>query len=268
MLIIGEKINSTRKSIDRAVRARDLDVIREEVEKQVSAGAQTLDVNCGTMDAGEEPAAMEWLVKAVQDIADIPLCIDSPNCEALAAGLDAHRGKAMINSISGEAERFSRVLPLVKKHEASVVALCMDDRGIPAGMDQALKVGEKLVGDLLDSGVPVTDIYFDPLVRSVATNPETVVETLRLMEEMSSRFSGLHFVSGLSNVSFGLPERRHLNRAYVVLSMASGLDAVIVDPLDSTLMALVYATEALLKKDRFCMQYIRCYKEGRLTARH
>ncbi|HHW44718.1 methyltetrahydrofolate cobalamin methyltransferase [Desulfofundulus thermobenzoicus] len=266
MLIIGERINSTRKSMDRAVRAKDVASIREEVLNQVNAGAHMLDVNCGTLDAREEPATMEWLVKTVQEIADVPLCIDSPNYKALAAGLSVHRGKAMINSISGETERYKKVLPLVKEYGASVVALCMDEKGIPANKDRALEVGVKLVNDLLDAGIPVDDIYFDPLVRSVATNPETVVETLRLMEEMSSRFRGLHFVSGLSNVSFGLPERRHLNRAYVVLSMASGLDAVIADPLDSTLMALVYATEALLNKDRFCMQYIRCYQQGKLKV--
>ena len=266
MLIIGEKINSTRKSIDRAVRARDVELLREEVLGQVNAGAGMLDVNCGTLEAREEPETMKWLVKTVQDIAGIPLCIDSPNSEALAAGLSVHQGKAMINSISGETERFQKVLPLVKEYKASVVALCMDNRGIPANKEQSLQVGIKLVSDLLYAGIPVEDIYFDPLVRSVATNPEAVVETLKLMEEMSGRFNGLHFVSGLSNVSFGLPERRHLNRAYVVLSMASGLDAVIVDPLDSTLMALVYATEALLNKDRFCLRYIRSHHQGKLKV--
>lgn len=266
MLIIGEKINSTRKSIDQAVRSKDVELLRAEVTKQVDAGAGMLDVNCGTLDAGEEPETMKWLVKTVQEIADVPLCIDSPNAEALAAGLSVHRGKAMINSISGETDRFKKVLPLVKEYRASVVALCMDDRGIPASKEQSLQVGTKLVSDLLDAGIPVDDIYLDPLVRSVATNPETVVETLQLMKEMAERFNGLHFVSGLSNVSFGLPERRHLNRAYVVLSMANGLDAVIVDPLDSTLMALVYATEALLNKDRFCMQYIKCHHQGKLKV--
>ncbi|SHF30434.1 5-methyltetrahydrofolate--homocysteine methyltransferase [Desulfofundulus australicus DSM 11792] len=266
MLIIGERINSTRKSIDRAVRTRDVEFIRQEATNQVNAGAHMLDVNCGTLEAQEEPAAMEWLVQTVQAAVDVPLCIDSPNYKALAAGLAVHRGKAMINSISGETERYKNVLPLVKEYGAAVVALCTDDRGIPASLDQALEVGLKLVGNLLEAGVPVDDIFFDPLVRSVATNPETVLVTLRLMEEMSARFPGLHFVSGLSNVSFGLPERRHLNRAYAVMSMASGLDAVIADPLDRTLMALIYATEALLNKDRFCMQYIRCYQEGKLKG--
>jgi 5-methyltetrahydrofolate--homocysteine methyltransferase len=266
MLIIGERINSTRKSVDAAVRSKDADFIRKEALRQVEAGAQMLDVNCGTLDAREEPAAMEWLVRTVQEAVDVPLCIDSPNPAALAAGLAAHRGKAMVNSVSGESERYKKVLPLVKEYGASVVALCLDDGGIPADQNRAREVGEKLVGSLLDAGIPAGDIYFDPLVRSVATNPEAVTVTLRLMEEMSSRFGGLHFVSGLSNVSFGLPERRHLNRAYAVLGMASGLDAVIADPLDGTLLALIYAAEALLNRDRFCLQYIRHYHQGRLRV--
>ena len=266
MLIIGEKINSTRKSIERAVRERDAGKIQAEARLQIEAGAQVLDVNCGTLDAQDEPEAMRWLVEAVQQGANnIALCIDSPNYKALEAGLAVHQGKAMINSISGETERFNHVLPLVKQYAANVIALGMDDRGIPANSAVAFEVGEKLVNDLVEQGVPLDNIYFDPLVRSVATSPDAVLETLPLLAQMSERFPGLHFVSGLSNVSFGLPERKHLNRAYVVLSIASGLDAVIVDPLDTTMTALIYAAEALLKKDRFCLRYIKAYKQGKLT---
>ena len=157
-------------------------------------------------------------------------------------------------------------MPLLKHYGASVVALGMDDRGIPQNNEQALEVGIKLVNDLLVDGVSIDDIYFDPLVRSVATSPGAVVDTLRLMQELGSRFPGLHFVSGLSNVSFGLPERRHLNRAFVVLSVASGLDAVIMDPLDEVMTALIYAAEALMNKDRFCMKYIEAYHQGKLKA--
>ncbi len=266
MLIIGEKINTTRKSMGRAVEERNVDLICEEAKKQVEAGAHTLDVNCGTLPAETEPDTLAWLVKTIQSAIAIPLCIDSPSPAALAAGLAAHEGKPMINSISGETGRYGQVLPLVKQYKASVVALGMDDRGIPQDRQQALEVGIKLVEQLLADGIPIDDIYFDPLVRSVATNPGTVVDTLSLMQDLSSKFAGLHFVSGLSNVSFGLPERRHLNRAFVVLSIASGLDAVIMDPLDSVMMALIYAAEALTNKDRFCMQYIGAFHQGKLKA--
>ncbi|MEJ2716531.1 MAG: dihydropteroate synthase [Deltaproteobacteria bacterium] len=266
MLVIGERINATRRSIREAIKSRDMDAIVREAKSQIEAGANYLDVNCGTVDAAEEPAVMQWLAQGLQQAASAPLCIDSANPEALSAGLAVCRGPAMINSISAESERFSKVLPLITEYRADVVALCMDDKGIPPDSATAEKVGRDLVRRLLDAGVPADRIYVDPLVRSVATNPETVMGTLDLMQRLAGAFDGIHFVSGLSNVSFGLPERRHLNRAYVVMSVASGLDAVIMDPLDRTLQALIYAAEALANKDRFCMQYIGAYNEGKLSA--
>ncbi len=267
MLIIGEKINSTRKSISSAVEGRKSDVIREEAIRQVRAGAQSLDVNCGTLPAETEPEALAWLVGIVQSAVGLPLCLDSPNPLALAAGLAVHQGKPMVNSISGEKRRYEQVLPLVKQYGASVVALCMDDRGVPQDKNLALEVGLALVKDLLADGVPLEDIYFDPLVRSIATSPGGVLATLDLMKILGSHFAGLHFISGLSNVSYGLPERRQLNRAFVVLSVAGGLDAVIMDPLDRPMVALIYAAEVLLAKDRYCLKYIEAYHRGILSQR-
>lgn len=266
MLIIGEKINTTRKGMEQAVRDRNADAIREEAIRQAQAGAHILDVNCGTLPTEAEPEALSWLVQTVQSAVDLPLCVDSPNPSALAAGLAVHKGKPMINSISGEKPRYAGVLPLVKQYQASVVALGMDDRGIPQNKNRALEVGVALVNNLVADGVPLNTIYFDPLVRSLATSPGAVLDTLDVMKEMSSRFPGLHFVSGLSNVSFGLPERKHLNRAFVVLSVASGLDAVIMDPLDVTMVAQIYAAEALMNKDRFCRKYIEAFRQGKLKV--
>jgi 5-methyltetrahydrofolate--homocysteine methyltransferase len=266
MFIIGEKINATRKSIDAAIKGRDIAHIQEVAKAQEQAGAHSLDVNCGTVQASEEPETMKWLVQIVQEVSDLPLCIDSPNAEALAAGLQVHKGKAWINSMSGEEARYQSVLPLVQQYKAGVVALCNDDRGLPSSREMALEVGDALVTRLVKEGVPLDDIYLDPLVRTLATSPETVVDSLEVMRELSHRFPGLHFVSGLSNVSYGLPERRHLNRAFVVMSIANGLDAVITDPLDAQLVALMYAAEALANKDRFCMNYIGAFNNGKLKV--
>ena len=266
MFIIGEKINTTRKGMEQAVRDRNADAIREEAIRQAQAGAHILDVNCGTLPTEAEPEALSWLVQTVQSAVDLPLCVDSPNPAALAAGLAVHKGKPMINSISGEKARYAGVLPLVKQYQASVVALGMDDRGIPQDKNRAMEVGVALVNNLVADGVPLNTIYFDPLVRSLATSPGAVLDTLDVMKDMTSRFPGLHFVSGLSNVSFGLPERKHLNRAFVVLSVASGLDAVIMDPLDAMMVALIYAAEALMNKDRFCRKYIEAYRQGKLKV--
>ena len=265
MFVIGEKINATRKSIDAAINERNAARIQEVAKAQEQAGAHALDVNCGTVPALEEPETMKWLVKTVQEVSDLPLCIDSANSEALAAGLAEHRGRPLINSISGESARYSSVLPLVKQYGARVIALCNDDRGLPSSREAALEVGDALINRLIKDGIPVDDIYLDPLVRTLATSPETVIDTLEVMRDLSRKFPGLHLVSGLSNVSFGLPERRHLNRAFAVMSIAYGLDAVIADPLDNQLMALISASEALVNKDRFCLEYIKAYNAGKLS---
>jgi cobalamin-dependent methionine synthase I len=264
MLIIGEKINTSRKGLGRAVEEGNADPIREEAINQIEAGAQMLDVNCGTFSAETEPERLAWMVKTVQAATAVPLCIDSPNPAALNAALAVHQGKPMVNSISGERNRYEQILPLIKQYRASVVALGMDDQGIPQDGNRALEVGRQLVENLLTDGLSLDEIYFDPLVRTLATSPLAVIATLELMRTLGSEFPGLHFVSGLSNVSYGLPERRHLNRAFVVLSLASGLDAVIMDPLDRPMVALIYATEALMNKDRYCLNYIEAYNQGKL----
>lgn len=266
MFIIGEKINSTRKSIAAAIKDRNALHIQEVAKAQENAGAHALDVNCGTLATSEEAETMKWLVKTVQAVSELPLCIDSASPAAIAAGLQEHVGKPVINSISGESQRYDAVLPLVKQYNASVIALCNDDRGLPSSTEVALEVGNSLVARLIHDGIPVDDIYLDPLVKTLAAIPETVVQTLDVMRELALRYPGLHFVSGLSNVSFGLPERKHLNRAFVVMSVANGLDAVIADPLDRVLVALIYAAEALMNKDRYCLEYVRAFREGKLTV--
>ncbi|MBC7358337.1 MAG: dihydropteroate synthase [Desulfacinum sp.] len=266
MLIIGEKINSTRKAVDAAVRRRDREFIEDLARRQAAAGAHLLDVNCGTLDAEEEPQAMAWLVEVVQQATGLPLCLDSANPRALAAGLEVHQGRAMINSISGESARYREVLPLLRETDSQVVLLGLDDQGIPPTREKAREVGGRLVDALCEAGIEPDRVYFDPLVRSVATNPQSVVDTLLLMDDLRQAYPGLHFVSGVSNVSFGLPARRHLNRAYVVLSIAHGLDAVIMDPTDTVMGALIYAAEALLARDRFCLEYIKAFQNKKLDV--
>ena len=266
MIVIGEKINSTRKSIHRAMEAKDRDAIVAEAVRQAEAGVDYLDVNCGTLAAEEEPEALQWLVTIVQEATGLPLCIDSPNPEALAAGLAMHKGEPIINSISGERERFQKVLSLARQYNARVIALCLNDDGIPSDKDKAISVGEKLIAAIVSGGVAADRVYLDPLVKTLATDANAVHNSLAIISRLSEVFPNLHFVSGLSNVSYGLPERRHLNRAFVVMSIAAGLDAVIMDPLDKTMKALILASEALMGRDRFCMNYIGAHNDGRLKV--
>lgn len=264
MLIVGERINSSRKAIAELVARRDAGGVAREASRQVEAGAGVVDVNAGTFGA-EEPQVLRWLVTAVQEAVPVPLAIDSPSAEAVREALVAHRGKALLNSISGERERFQQFLPLIKEHGCAVVALCLDDEGMPADTAQAVAKGSTLVDALTAAGVPLEDIYVDPLVRPVGTDPGAGRAVLEAIRVLTQRYPGLRAICGLSNVSFGLPRRALLNRAFLVATMAAGLAAVILDPLDGELMALLRAAEAVLGEDPYCSRYLRAYREGRLV---
>ena len=265
MLVVGERINTSRKSVLKAVEGRDSRFIQEEAIQQVKAGANIIDVNAGTMREGEV-ASLEWLVKTVQEAVDVPLSVDSPNPAAVEAGLKAHRGKAMVNSITGERERAEDILPLVRKHGASLVALTMDEKGMPETDEERIEIARNLLGLIKGYGVPAEEVYFDPLVRPLGTDTKQSLAILKAIAGIMSTGEGVHTICGLSNISFGLPKRKLLNKTFLPLAMNAGLDAVILDPLDKHLMATLKATQALLNKDEFCMQYITASREGKLDG--
>ncbi len=256
MLVVGERINSTRKRVRPAIIDRDEDVIKSEALMQVEAGANVLDCNAAEVGVDKEPDTLAWLVQFVQDVADVPCAIDSPNVKAVEAGLKVHKGEAMINSITLEKEKYDTLLNVVKDSGSKVVALVMDDAGIPNTAEKRIEVGRKLVGGMLEAGVGADKIYVDPLVFPISTDGAAGKAVLGTISTLGAEFEGIHFVNGLSNVSYGLPNRKLLNQAFIVLCMGAGLDAVIVDPTDKKLMSLVYASEALLGHDEWCAEYI------------
>ena len=265
MLVIGERINTSRKSILKAVEGRDGRFIQEEAVRQVKAGADIIDVNAGTMRE-KEVASMEWLVNTVQEVVDVPLSLDSPNPAAVEVGLKAHRGKAMVNSISGEKERAEAILPLAKKHGACLVALTMDDKGMPETGEERIEIARDLLGLIKSYGIPPEEVYFDPLIRPIGTDTKQGLAVLKAIEGIMLIEGGVHTICGLSNISFGLPKRKLLNETFLSLSVSAGLDAAILDPLDKRLMSTLKAAEALLNRDEFCMQYITASREGGLDT--
>lgn len=263
MLVIGERINGTRKEIARAISERDAEFIMKEVRAQVDAGAGMLDVNAGASPK-TEAEDLKWLVEAVQSEVDVPLAIDSASPEALAAGLSAHKGRTLINSITAEEERFRAVLPLIKEYDASVVALTMDSSGMPEDVEGRVAIAEDLVRLFCDAGIPLEKIYFDPLVRPVATEGGQGAAVLEAVREIKTRFPEARTICGLSNVSFGLPERGLLNRTFLAMLLAAGLDAAIVDPTDKRMMACLFACKALLGQDEYSLKYINAQRKGLL----
>lgn len=268
MLVIGERINTSRKRVEPGVRSRNEEFLAEEARKQAEGGADYLDVNVATMMA-HEPEYMEWAVGVVQRAAELPVCIDSPNPAAMEAALRVHDnslGRPIVSSTSAEPERYDKIVPLVLKHRCPVIALCMDESGIPQSAADALRIATRLAERLGSDGVPLEDVYLDPLVRPVSTGGHYGPAVLDALRQIKAEIPEAKTVIGLSNVSFGLPVRKWLNRAFMVMCLASGVDAAIIDPCDSALMALISASEALAARDEFCANYLAMHRAGRLEA--
>ena len=262
MLVVGELINASRKAIAVAIEAQNEEEIKKVASDQVQAGADFVDVNAGVF-VGKEADYLQWLVKTVQYEVDASCCIDSPDPVAIEKALAVHKGTAMINSISLEKERYEALLPLVAGTDLKIVALCMSDEGMPETCEERVKIADKLINSLVGKNVPIENIYVDPLVQPVSTNGDFGVEFLNAVEKIMTGFPGVHTMCGLSNISYGLPLRKHLNQNFAVMAIARGLDGLIINPLDKRMMANIIAAETLAGRDNYCMNYLKAYRDNR-----
>ena len=261
--IIGERINPTgRKALAAEMAEGNLQRVADDAMAQVAAGAAILDVNAG-VPMVDEPALLAQVVELVQSLTDVPLCIDSSVVDALARGLEAYEGKALVNSVNGEEDRLEAVLPLVKKQGSAVIGLAMDESGIPETPDERFQVAKKILNRAQDHGIPPADVVIDPLVLPVGASSNAgrlVLDTLRLViDEL-----GVNTVCGASNISFGLPDRPGLNAAFLAMTVASGITAVIANPLEEVSYKGVLAGDVLMGKDEHCMNWIKAHRK--LTA--
>jgi 5-methyltetrahydrofolate--homocysteine methyltransferase len=263
MLIIAERINASRKTIAQAIAAGDRVFIQEEAKAQTKAGAHYIDVNAGTF-VGEEREKLQWVVEAVQEVTDLPLSIDSPDAEVIRAMMPLLKKAPIINSINLEPARYEGILPLILEYKTKVIALCQAEDAMAETTGEKVALAGRLVEKLTGAGVPLGDLYLDPLVYPLSTNPQSAMETLNAIEEIMKRFPGVHTVCGLTNVSYGLPARKTVNRAFFAAAISRGLDAAIIDPTDKLLYAMLKAATVVVGKDNFCMDYICAFREGRL----
>jgi 5-methyltetrahydrofolate--homocysteine methyltransferase len=261
MLIVGERINASRKNIKPAIENKDADLILKETKDQMDAGAHMVDVNAGVF-VKKEVEYLPWLVETIQAEIDVPLCIDSPDPKAIEAALAVHKGQPMINSISLEKKRFEEVLPLIGKHNAKVVALCMSDQGMPKTADERFDIATELIEKLTKAGVSLDDIYVDALVMAVSTDSSFGIEFLRAVRRIMENHPGVHTICGLSNISYGLPLRKQINQIFAIMAVAMGLDALIIDPLDTRMMASILTAETLIGLDPYCANYLSAYRDG------
>ncbi|TGE35437.1 methyltetrahydrofolate cobalamin methyltransferase [Desulfosporosinus fructosivorans] len=259
MLVVGELINASRKAIGAAIKEQNVEVVQKVAKDQFDAGAHYIDVNAGIF-LDKEPEYLAWLVKTVQEIVDCPCCIDSPDPKAIAAAFAVHKGVPMINSISLEKDRYGALLPILSGTDLKVVALCMSDDGMPETMVDRLKIADKLINGLVQANVPIGNIYVDPLVQPISVNNTFAMEFINSVEAIMSEFKGVHTMCGLSNISYGLPERKFMNRGFAVMAIAKGLDGMIVDPLDKMMMASIVTAEALAGRDAYCAMYLKAFR--------
>jgi len=262
MIIVGELINSTRKKIKEAMEKKDADYIGNLAISQDKAGSDFIDVNAGAF-VFDELEKLEWAIGVVQDVTKKPLAIDSPRPEAIELGLKLHKnGKPMINSITKESDRWDKVLPLTLEHDSYILGLCIDDNGIPDDAETRFKIASSIINDLVKAGKKIEDIAIDPITTPLSVNSNYGLTVMTTIELVKKEFPGVKLITGLSNISYGLPARKQINRAFMILCMARGLDGALIDPLDPIMISIIKATEALLNKDPYCANYLKAYREG------
>lgn len=263
MIIIAERINASRKTIAAAISAGDAECIQNEARAQDLAGADYIDVNAGTF-VGEEIEKLKWIITAVQEVTDKPLCIDSPDPKVICAVVPLVKKTPMINSITLEPVRLESILPMAADRKAKVIALCQSGDAMAETADDKVKLAEKLVEKVTAAGIALDDLYIDPLVYPLSTNIQSATETLKAIERIMQEFPGIHTTCGLTNISYGLPARKLVNRTFLTAAIMRGLDSAIMDPTDRELYGSLKAALAVSGRDDFCMGLISAYREGKL----
>ncbi len=267
MLIIGEKINATSKRVAEAIINKDAAFIQELARRQVEAGADYIDVNAGTgQGIDQEISDLKWAIDVVREAVDAPLCLDSSDPQALTEAMNHYSGsQTIINSVNAEAERLDPIGRVAAERGTGVIALVMGEGGIPRTVDERVAAADLIMNHLTQLGVKEEQAYFDPLVLPISVDTEQGLVTLQTIEQIKSRYPSAKTVVGLSNVSYGLPQRGIVNRAFLLMAAAVGLDAAILDPTDARMMSMVKVSDMLTGKDPACKGFIKAHRKGMLA---
>ena len=264
-VMIGERINPTgRKLLTEEMKAGDFSRVEADALTQVAAGAQMLDVNAG-IPLADEPAMLARAVKLVQSVTDVPLSIDSSIIEALEAGLSAYVGKPLVNSVTGEDEVMERVLPLVARHGAAVVAISNDDTGISEDPDVRFSIAKRIVERAADHGIPASDVVVDPLVMPIGAMGSAGQQVFSLVRRLREEL-GVNTTCGASNVSFGLPNRHHITGTFLAMAIGAGMTSAIMSPLHEEVKTAIQAANVLAGYDTDCAAWIRAHRDPSIGA--
>jgi 5-methyltetrahydrofolate--homocysteine methyltransferase len=266
-VIIGERINPTgRKKVLAALEAGDFDIVRTDASSQVQAGAAVLDVNAGVPGA-DEPALLQQVMRTVMEVTDVPLCIDTADPSALEAALSTYGGKALVNSVNGEEKSLKAVLPLVKEYDAAVIGLCMDDDGIPTTPEARLQAAAKIIERATILGISPEDVVIDPLAMTLGADHSAGRTTLETIELVVKEF-GVNVTMGASNISFGLPDRRFVNAAFIAMAIHAGLTCPITNPLVPEVAIAVLGADLAMGRDEYGMDWIKAFRRRKKEAEH
>ncbi len=258
-VIIGERINPTgRKRLLNELKEGKFDIVINDAVAQVEAGAKIIDVNAGVPGADEE-TLLKDMIYAVMDATEMPLCIDTADNKALETALSIYEGKALINSVNGEEERLASVLPLVKEYDAVVIALCMDDDGIPPTAEARFKVAAKMIERADKLGISADRLVIDPLALTMGSDHNAgriAIDTIKMVVEEF----GVNTTMGASNISFGMPDRPSINATFLAMAILAGLTCPITNPLEEEVVLAVQAADLVMGRDEFGMNWIKFYR--------
>jgi 5-methyltetrahydrofolate--homocysteine methyltransferase len=261
MIIIGEKINGSIPSVAKAIAAKDADFIKNLAKAQTDAGAKYIDV-CASVEDSLELETMKWLIGLVQEATDLPIAIDSPNAQTCVDCIPFCNKPGIINSVSGEGNKMDTVFPVIADTPWQVVALLNGSKGIPKTAQDRLDVFADIMKQAAEYKIAPERLHIDPLVEMLCTSEEGISVVSEVIASIKKAYPTIHITGAVSNISFNLPVRKLINQAFLVLAMNAGMDSAILDPLNRDMMGMIYATEACLGKDYYCMEYITAYRAG------
>jgi 5-methyltetrahydrofolate--homocysteine methyltransferase len=262
MIIIGEKINGFIPKTAEAISAHDDEYIKSIAVAQSEKGADYLDICAGTAPELERET-LKWLIELAQGASDVPLCLDSSDPQILLEMIPLVSRPGILNSISLETGKCEAILPAIANTDWKVIALTCDDKGITDEPEVKLEIATKIIAKCEEFKISHDRVFIDPLVTTLATKQDSLANFTRAISLIKSKFPDVHFTSGLSNISFGMPYRKAINMQFLALAMAAGMDSAIMDPLSGDIQATLFATDALLGNDEYCMGYLQAYRAER-----
>ena len=261
MIIIGEKINGSIPVVAEAIKNRDAEFIKNRAKIQAESGATYIDC-CASVPEAQEVETLKWMIEQIQEVTDLPIAVDSPSADVILEAYKFCNKPGIINSVSMEGDKIDKIFPAIADTDWQVIALLSDDTGIPQTAEDRLRVFKNIMKKAEEYNIKPERIHIDPLVEMLCTSEDGITMNVEVISTIRKEYPTIHITAAVSNISFNLPVRKLINLGFTVLAMNAGLDSAILDPTNRDMLGLIYATEALLGEDEYCIEYIGAYREG------